>query len=183
MPENLTKPKNLDEISTRLSRLNVIRISFVDEPAIPDAEFKIVKNIFNMEDISLENEKITKLLDAVSKQLDTIISQRDEDAALIRSVVADTEVSKQLVAKNVIAIDDLVEQVASIIGDNTKKSDEEEAQKLEPKKLITDVVEDSEQGLSDKEVEKFAASLKEHYELGLLDISGYGTSLQLLANS
>lgn len=191
MPEDSDRIEleDFDEISTRLSNLNVLRISLVDEPAVPDSEFNIIKNIFNMEDISLDNEKIMKSLDDVSKHLGTIISQQDEGAVLIKSVVADADESKQLISKNAQAIDDLTGQIASAItaieslGDNDEESNNEETQELESGKVITDVVEDSEQGLSDKEIEKFATSLKEHYESGLLDINVYGTSLQLLANS
>tara|TARA_Y100000310_G_scaffold165728_1_gene165466 strand:- start:3850 stop:4401 length:552 start_codon:yes stop_codon:yes gene_type:complete len=182
-------PLNLNEISTRLSGLNVLRVSFVDEPAVEDAQFKVVKNFFNTEDIGLDIQEITKPLDAVGTQLKTIISQRDDDAELMKSVVADATANKQLIEKNAQAIDDLAGQIASVItsieslGDDTKETDEEETQALESEEVITDVVEDSEQGLSDDEIEKLATSLKEHYDSGLLSHDDYSGSLQLLANS
>ena len=180
-------PLNLDEISTRLSGLNVLRVSFVDEPAVEDAKFKVVKNFFNMEDIGLDNEQVVKSVEAVGKQLDVIMGQRNDDAEILKSIVADTKKRDELIAKNTQAIDDIAGQIASVItsieslGNDSKEDDEEETQILDSEEVITDVVEDdSEQGLSDDEIEKFATSLKEHYDSGLLGRDDYMTSLQRL---
>ena len=142
-----------------------------------------------MEDIGLDNEQVVKSVEAVGKQLDVIMGQRNDDAEILKSIVADTKKRDELIAKNTQAIDDIAGQIASVItsieslGDDTKETDEEETQALESEEVITDVVEDSEQGLSDDEIEKLATSLKEHYDSGLLSHDDYSGSLQLLANS
>lgn len=185
MSEDSIKPKDLNEISTRLSELNVMRISLVDEPAVPDAEFKIIKHIVDMEDNSLDNEQLVKSLDTVSTQLQEIISQRDEDTKLIKSVITDTQKSSELSATNAIAIEDLASQIAGIMSvietkDESTNENPDEETILEPNDVITDVVQDSEQGLNDEEIEKFSVSYLEHYESGRLDMDTYKANLEQL---